>query len=1027
MNSSKDTGNKANLNNGLPEWESLETLEIFEADSGMEGEGRKRGDELELYVTDIAESVRVAMDQSISILTPWFFSNLPQFYYQTTPRSEKVRDLHAVITGHIFESKQKLQLWNREKTKTTILGPGNEEGIFRDIAARVQDLNIKNGYAFTSNDGLLLIASFFTDSYRPVDLANPKNLEKISRAKEILADEKRDEVEDFLYRLDDDTVIHATPNRLCRLFKIFQAARHREDVFSHVIPNYFQNYARFDFAFKKMPVAQTMQNTLSLFHRYGFHVARFMMTVVNQHAEPLGIMTAILQHESQSPITHQMVPFLKMNKAIKTLKWVDSDAFDALLLPSESGQITYSLNEINLIRAASDWVQIFLAKHNPYYYSEERVRKTYGKYADLLNRMVHYFRKRFDPRLIDLAAAGTIRSEVLERIADLDNRIEHDIMTETLNFFSHILKTNYFYARKTGLSFRMDPGCLNAAHYPNRPFGFFYFVGRGYRGFHVRFRDIARGGLRIIRPADQSQYEVGFVGLFDEVIGLAYAQQLKNKDIPEGGAKAVLLLRPGADREMAAVGAVDSLLNLITTQPPSGKLDSAIVDYHGREEYIYLGPDENVTNELIDKFVDLARSQGYRFADAFMSSKPGAGINHKEFGVTSEGINVFLDNMLSELGIDPKARSFTVKITGGPDGDVAGNELRILHREYGEQARVVAIGDGFGAAHDPAGLHWPELLRLVKEGLAINHFAEKHLSGHPEAFVITANSPEKVKVRNGLYARVPADIFIPAGGRPYTVNADNWQHFLQGDGTPSARAVVEGANIFFTDDARERLQEKGLLMFKDSSANKCGVICSSFEILAALIISPDEFLAIKRVYVEQVLQKLRAKADSEAKLLLREYHERGRRTNLVQLSKILSAVINRVTDLVSDHLAGQEEETAKQAIFEKLILDYAPAVLAEQYRDRLLSQIPSSYRRALISADIAARLVYREGISWLEHLPDAAVVQTVQVYLEQEHRLSEILEEVAASGLPARETILKILHMSGTRTLTQLERMKGQG
>ena len=29
-----------------------------------------------------------------------------------------------------------------------------------------------------------------------------------------------------------------------------------------------------------------------------------------------------------------------------------------------------------------------------------------------------------------------------------------------------------------------------------------------------------------------------------------------------------------------------------------------------------------------------------------MSSKPGAGINHKEFGVTSEGVNVFLQGFV---------------------------------------------------------------------------------------------------------------------------------------------------------------------------------------------------------------------------------------------------------------------------------------------------------------------------------------------------------------------------------------------
>ena len=64
--------------------------------------------------------------------------------------------------------------------------------------------------------------------------------------------------------------------------------------------------------------------------------------------------------------------------------------------------------------------------------------------------------------------------------------------------------------------------------------------------------------------------------------------------------------------------------------------------------------------------------------DAFMSSKPGAGINHKQYGVTSEGVTVFLEHALRAVGIDPRRQPFTVKMTGGPDGDVAGNEILIL-------------------------------------------------------------------------------------------------------------------------------------------------------------------------------------------------------------------------------------------------------------------------------------------------------------------------------------------------------------
>ncbi len=78
---------------------------------------------------------------------------------------------------------------------------------------------------------------------------------------------------------------------------------------------------------------------------------------------------------------------------------------------------------------------------------------------------------------------------------------------------------------------------------------------------------------------------------------------------------------------------------------------------------------------------------------------------------------------------------------------------------------------------------------------------------------------------------------------------------------------VEGANIFFTTGAREKLQEKGVMVIKDSSANKTGVICSSFEIIACLVLTTDEFNAIKPTYVAQVIDILKSKADAEAKLL----------------------------------------------------------------------------------------------------------------------------------------------------------------
>lgn len=68
-----------------------------------------------------------------------------------------------------------------------------------------------------------------------------------------------------------------------------------------------------------------------------------------------------------------------------------------------------------------------------------------------------------------------------------------------------------------------------------------------------------------------------------------------------------------------------------------------------------------------------------------------------------------------------------MKLTGGPDGDVAGNMIKILARDYGARARIVGIADGVGCAEDPDGLDHTELLRLFGESKAIGDFNRRYL------------------------------------------------------------------------------------------------------------------------------------------------------------------------------------------------------------------------------------------------------------------------------------------------------------
>jgi hypothetical protein len=81
----------------------------------------------------------------------------------------------------------------------------------------------------------------------------------------------------------------------------------------------------------------------------------------------------------------------------------------------------------------------------------------------------------------------------------------------------------------------------------------------------------------VLLPPSNEQHSVANRGLVLECYHLAAAQELKNKDIPEGGAKAVVLVEPGKTQATLAVKAFsDGILDL-TCQ--NEDLDDALASY----------------------------------------------------------------------------------------------------------------------------------------------------------------------------------------------------------------------------------------------------------------------------------------------------------------------------------------------------------------------------------------------------------------------------------------------------------------
>ena len=302
-----------------------------------------------------------------------------------------------------------------------------------------------------------------------------------------------------------------------------------------------------------------------------------------------------------------------------------------------------------------------------------------------------------------------------------------------------------------------------------------------------------------------------------------------------------------------------------------------------------------------------------------------------------------------------------------------------------------------------------ELLRLVDAELAIAEFDPDRLG--PKGSVTSLDRPDGFRLRNTLHNRLEADAFIPAGGRPRTLRDTNWKDFLRGDGSPSARVIIEGANLFLTPEARSGLSDAGVLIVRDSSANKCGVICSSFEILASMVLSEEEFVAHKEVFVAQVIERLRRLARLEAELLMRERHHKPD-IDLPELSNRISHTMIAATDALVAAIPKLDD--ADGAMAHNVMQRHVPPILFEVAGDRVFERVPSDYVNSAIAAVLAGMIVYREGLSYLESMSPEALADLAFRYLRQEQETGRLVAQVGGSALADRERIAELLRAGGT-------------
>jgi glutamate dehydrogenase len=804
--------------------------------------------------------------------------------------------------------------------------------------------------------------------------------------------------------LNNEPYVRISPSRrVAQLLWLFHQGNQQGGIHLEVEPTedteHHPEY-RVMFAAANPPQVDFLLQIMEVFNRLGIGVKRAYCLTISNGAHPYFLGTFYVHSRAAALIDRNSELFIRLRKELYNTQILSTSS-----LPYREFVVNRVMSgeESSLVNAFIAFCHTNLAHAQPDRFGFDDVQGAFHAQPDLALKLVWLFTTRFDPTL---DARGNLYEEALaesEREIKGYNtghryldEVRRTVLRCALLFIRHTLKTNFFVPEKHALAFRLDPAYLDelgpgftADLPPERPFRVTFFFGRHGAGYHIGFSEIARGGWRTVLAKGWDDYVTAANTVFRENYVLAHTQHLKNKDIYEGGSKMVVVLDAAdlEDRELVTrrlyklqYGFIQAFFDIFVTENGRAR-DPRVVDYYCEDEPIELGPDENMHDEMVELIARESVRRGYILGIGVISSKR-VGINHREYGVTSIGVVTFAEIAMAEQEIDIRRDPYTVKFTGGPGGDVAGNAMRLL-LERSPQVKIGLILDGTGALVDPEGADHDALGCILLKG-DIEAFDTRAL--HPGGYLLYRNLRRTEGLRelyrkvvatssgleeqwvtvdefhreyNGLLFTIPADLFIPAGGRPETVDEENWRQFFREDGESSCRVVVEGANSFFTPGARDELQKKGIVILRDASANKCGVISSSYEIIANLLLTEKEFLAHKERYVADVLEILERRAGEEARLIFRRHREAAGRLLFTEISTALSKEINahyaRLFDFFQSH-----PELCGQPLFKKAIESHLPRLLREtsRYRSRVKNFLPK-YKYAILAAEIASSLVYR--------------------------------------------------------------------
>jgi glutamate dehydrogenase len=496
---------------------------------------------------------------------------------------------------------------------------------------------------------------------------------------------------------------------------------------------------------------------------------------------------------------------------------------------------------------------------------------------EITKLLAEYFASMFDANSAQLEIDFV---DVIDsKIAEVPSLEQDRILRTLLDALQAVVRTNV-YSRidfeKTAFAIKFASNQIATMPEP-KPFAEIWVESPRVRGVHIRFGEVARGGLRWSdRPDD----------LRVEVMGLVRAQIVKNSVIVPTGAKGGFVPKQidttaSRDEQTKIVVSayqefIRSLLSLTDNIVESKIKPADVVRRDNDDPYLVVAADKG-TASFSDYANAIAIETGFWLGDAFASGGSN-GYDHKSMGITARGAFESVKHHFALDSVDVLKDSFTVVGIGDMSGDVFGNGMLLS-----KQLKLIAAFDHRDIFLDPnpvADVSWAERQRLfnlarsswsdydkslISKGGGVYSRSLKAIEVTPSvqtALGISASVLTPTELISAIL-KAPVDLLWNGGIGTY-VKASAESHADVGDKANDAirinaaelqcKVVGEGGNLGFTQAARVEAALAGVRINSDAIDNSAGVDTSDHEVnLKILLNSVNELETQER---NQVLRDL---------------------------------------------------------------------------------------------------------------------------------------------------------------------------